>query len=82
LPNPKEPDMADTQPDVRVVLTLPETQTRLALGRSTIFELVRSGALPSFKIGRSRRFLAEDVDNFARSLRDAAVQGGNGYSAA
>jgi len=51
-------------------LTFEETRERLNVGRSTLFRLIEAGALPSFKLGRSRRFLAEDVDAFLRAQRD------------
>lgn len=53
-------------------LTFEETRGRLKVGRSTLFRIVAAGELPSVKIGRSRRFLAEDVDAYLRSLRDPA----------
>ena len=53
-------------------LTFDQAQERLAVGRTTLFRLVQQGDLPSVKIGKSRRFLAEDVDAYLRSLRDAS----------
>lgn len=50
-------------------LTFEEARERLAVGRSTLFRLVEDGAIKSFKLGRSRRFLAEDVDAFLRAQR-------------
>lgn len=54
------------------VLTFEETRAMLRCSRTTLFRLVNEGQLPSFKIGRTRRFLAEDVDSFARGLSAAS----------
>ncbi len=48
----------------RLALTVPEAAARLALGRSTVYELVLSGELPSFKVGRSRRILVADLQRW------------------
>lgn len=42
------------------LLTVPQVADRLALGQVTVWELIRTGELPSVKIGRSRR-IPEDV---------------------
>ena len=51
-------------------LRFEEVQDRLSVSRSTLFRIVASGDLPSIKIGRSRRFLARDVDAYLPNLRD------------
>lgn len=53
------------------VLKFDDACDRLQVSRSTMFRLMRGGHLPSFKIGRSTRFLAADVDAFIRAQRDA-----------
>jgi excisionase family DNA binding protein len=63
------PSPATDRPPAQA-LKFEEVQERLQVGRSTLFRIIASGALPSVKIGRSRRFLAEDVDLFLRALRD------------
>ncbi len=40
----------------------------LSLSRSTVYELVRSGVLPSVRIGGSRRIRGEDVARYVDSL--------------
>ncbi len=40
---------------VRILLTIPETAAALGVSRSVVYELLLAGALPSVKIGRSRR---------------------------
>jgi excisionase family DNA binding protein len=49
-------------------LTFEETRARLRVGRSTLFRLIADDRIPSFKLGRSRRFLAADVDQFLHSI--------------
>lgn len=48
------------------VLTFEETLARLNCSRSSLFRLVKDDAIKSFKLGRSRRFLEEDVEAFIR----------------
>lgn len=48
-------------------LTVPEVMAALKIGRSTVYDLLRSGVLPSFTIGRSRRFDADDVAAYIRA---------------
>lgn len=60
-------------PEERLLLTVSEAADRLGLGRSTVYELVMRGDIPSIKIGRARRiptstleiFVAERLDEVA-----------------
>jgi len=55
------------------VLTVPEVMAKLRLGRSTVYDLIRTRQLPSFTEGRSRRIPAQAVaDYIARKLQEAA----------
>jgi len=57
---------------VPTVAVRPETAARmLEVGRDKVFQLIASGALPSIKVGGSRRILVQDVEDYARSLRPA-----------
>ncbi|WTJ74004.1 helix-turn-helix domain-containing protein [Kitasatospora sp. NBC_01539] len=47
-------------------LTVPEVMAALRLSRSKVYDLIRSRALPSFTIGRCRRFDAADVTAYMR----------------
>jgi excisionase family DNA binding protein len=62
--------MSTTTPPAQA-LTFEEARARLNVGRSTLFRLIDGDAIPSFKLGRSRRFLAEDIDRFLRAQRDS-----------
>ena len=50
-------------------LTFEETAKRLAVSQATLSRMIERGTIPSIKIGRSRRFLEEDIDAYLRSLR-------------
>ncbi|MHC5263842.1 helix-turn-helix domain-containing protein [Streptomyces sp. UC4497] len=53
------------------LLTVPEVMTRLKLGRSKVYDLIRTRRLPSITIGRSRRIPADAVQDF---IRDQLVE--------
>jgi excisionase family DNA binding protein len=50
------------------LVTVREVVRRTALGRSTVFALLASGALPSVTIGRSRRIRESDLDAWIGQL--------------
>jgi excisionase family DNA binding protein len=50
------------------VMTAAEVAVLLALPKSTVYELARRGELPSARLGRTVRFLRDDIE---RRLRGA-----------
>jgi excisionase family DNA binding protein len=46
------------------LLTVPEVMARLRVGRSTVYDLIRSRRLTSVTIGRSRRIPATALRDF------------------
>lgn len=55
------------------LLTVPEVMARLKLGRSTVYDLIRSRRLTSITIGRSRRIPADSVRDFiVHEIEEAA----------
>ncbi|MBP8535270.1 helix-turn-helix domain-containing protein [Streptomyces sp. MK37H] len=46
------------------LLTVPEVMARLKIGRSTVYDLIRSRRLPSITIGRARRVPASALRDF------------------
>ncbi|WP_327735303.1 helix-turn-helix domain-containing protein [Streptomyces nojiriensis] len=46
------------------LLTVPEVMVLLRLGRSTVYDLIRSRRLVSITIGRTRRIPADSVRQF------------------
>ena len=54
-------------------LTVAEVMARLRLGRSTVYDLLRSKALPSAHVGRCRRVPLSALRAFmARQLEEAS----------
>ncbi|MEU0086057.1 helix-turn-helix domain-containing protein [Streptomyces sp. NPDC006274] len=55
------------------LLTVPEVMARLRLGRSTVYDLIRSRRLASITIGRARRVPADALRDFiTREIEEAA----------
>ena len=52
----------------RMLLRIPEVADRLTLSRSKVYELIRSGDLPSVQIGRVRRVRLHDLESFVSAL--------------
>ncbi|MFG2889285.1 helix-turn-helix domain-containing protein [Streptomyces sp. NPDC048248] len=46
------------------LLTVPEVMARLRLGRSTVYDLIRSHRLISIKVGRARRVPLSSLRDF------------------
>ncbi|MEU1543477.1 helix-turn-helix domain-containing protein [Actinacidiphila glaucinigra] len=56
------------------LLTVPEVMARLKLGRSTVYDLIRSRRLVSITIGRARRIPADALRDFiAYETEEAAA---------
>lgn len=69
---PREENMkANTvdQATPRLLCTIPETALRLHVGRSTIYELIRTQQLHAVKIGRCTRIPAVSIEAFVDRLR-------------
>ncbi|MBC3988317.1 helix-turn-helix domain-containing protein [Streptomyces sp. AC563] len=56
------------------LLTVPQVMARLQLGRSTVYDLLRSGQLASITLGRARRIPTHVLTDFtqARLEQEAA----------
>lgn len=55
------------------LLTVPEAMARLKIGRSTLYDLLRTRRLASLTIGRARRIPAHALDDYVqRHLEEAA----------
>ncbi|MEV7000484.1 helix-turn-helix domain-containing protein [Streptomyces sp. NPDC093982] len=54
------------------LLTVPEVMARLKLGRSTVYDLIRSRRLISITVGRARRVPADALRDFiTREIEEA-----------
>ena len=63
-------DTATQQPAVaRLLLTVEEASEVLAIGRTTMFHLIRSGQVASVQIGRLRRVPMDALRAFASELQ-------------
>jgi excisionase family DNA binding protein len=54
----------ETQREQQELLTVDETTRFLRLGRTRVHELLRSGELPSYKLGRRRLVRRTDLERF------------------
>lgn len=62
-----------TAPHEHLLLTIPDVMAQLQLGRSTVYDLIRTRRLPSVTIGRSRRVPAAAVRTFVAELAEVAA---------
>jgi excisionase family DNA binding protein len=58
----------------KVLLTVEEAAERLSIGRTKVFELVRTGMLESVTIGRCRRIPARALEPFVAKLAQAGEE--------
>ena len=52
----------------KLLYTVPEVMAATGLSRSTLYDLIRSGALRSVKVGRCRRVSTDDLRSFIEQL--------------
>lgn len=57
------------------LLTLPQMQERLAIGRSTALALLGSGAIPKIKIGKLVRVDEADLEKWIEGLKNGEKTG-------
>ncbi|MEG3629776.1 helix-turn-helix domain-containing protein [Streptomyces poriticola] len=62
---PAAPHQALSTPEE--LLTVPQVMARLQLGRSAIYDLLRSGQLASITLGRARRIPTHALTDFIRT---------------
>lgn len=65
----------------RLLLRPEEVAAILGLGRSTIYELLRSGELSAVHIGRATRIPARDLDRWIEQHSSGSANGANGAGA-
>ncbi|MER5183577.1 helix-turn-helix domain-containing protein [Streptomyces sp. NPDC002896] len=59
---------AAAAPVDRLLYTPEEAAEALAIGRSTVYELMAAGALKYIKLGRCRRVRRADLEDYVASL--------------
>ncbi|GAA4661745.1 helix-turn-helix domain-containing protein [Streptomyces youssoufiensis] len=63
-------ELAPTRRGLRAseeLLTVPQVMAHLQLGRSAVYDLLRSGQLASITLGRARRIPAHALTDFIRT---------------
>jgi excisionase family DNA binding protein len=55
----------------RLLHTIPDTQEQLGIGRSYLYELIKSGEIQTLKIGRRTLITHEELTRYVRSLVEA-----------
>ncbi|MGW6407392.1 helix-turn-helix domain-containing protein [Streptomyces vinaceus] len=54
-------------------MTVAEAMAALRISRPKLYDLIRSGALPSFTIGRARRIPADSLHRFIHNQIEEAA---------
>jgi excisionase family DNA binding protein len=67
-PPPEPPKAVDQWPPERMLFSLKEVQHRLSVSRTTIYELIGGGQLPSVTIGRRRFVTAAALGAYVEGL--------------
>ena len=58
----------------RILLSVEEASSRLGLSKSYMHTLVRTGVIPSFKVGKLRKIKPEDLETFKDGLEVDAFE--------
>jgi excisionase family DNA binding protein len=61
------------EPATKLLLTVAEAAARLGIGRTFMYELLRTGEVPSVRVGRLRRIRVVDLETYAAALAPAPV---------
>lgn len=56
-----------------LLITIPQASKELALGRTTIYQLIRTAQIEAVKIGKSLRITRSSVEEFVRKLREESL---------
>jgi excisionase family DNA binding protein len=62
-----------TQPELRAFFTPKSLAAYRAVSERTVREMLRRGALPSYRVGGARRIDPSDVDAYLAERREGAV---------
>ncbi|MFJ9076639.1 helix-turn-helix domain-containing protein [Streptomyces sp. NPDC102278] len=60
-------------PSSHQAVTVAEAMAALRISRPKLYDLIRSGALPSFTIGRARRIPADSLHHFIHNQIEEAA---------
>ena len=67
---PDEPQRTSHPPPDELLVTVEEAARRLALSRTTLYQQIRRGVIPSVRIGHSRRIPVIDLERYVDDLRE------------
>ncbi|WP_411075337.1 helix-turn-helix domain-containing protein [Streptomyces sp. cmx-4-7] len=59
--------MTTALPTTHIAVTVPQVMAALKLSRSKVYDLLRSGALPSYTEGRARRIPLDSLHTYMRN---------------
>ncbi|MEU2239878.1 helix-turn-helix domain-containing protein [Streptomyces sp. NPDC018338] len=65
--------MSVTLPTSHTAVTVPEVMAALKYSRSKVYDLLRSGALPSYTEGRARRIPLDSLRTYIHNRLEEAV---------
>ncbi|MET9568836.1 helix-turn-helix domain-containing protein [Streptomyces virginiae] len=65
--------MSTALPPAHGVVTVPEVMHALRLSRSKVYDLIRSGALPSYTEGRARRIPLVSLQTYIHNKLEEAA---------
>jgi excisionase family DNA binding protein len=65
--------MEDAAREGRALLTPKALAFRLSLSERTVREMLRNGAIPSYRVGGARRIDPSDVDSYLAARRQDAA---------
>jgi excisionase family DNA binding protein len=69
----EEADVPNVREIPRLLYTIEESAHALSIGRTRVFDLVRTNQLRSVKIGKSRRVPLDALQEYVRSIEDEAA---------
>ncbi|AOP50745.1 helix-turn-helix domain-containing protein [Streptomyces inhibens] len=65
--------MSIVLPEMPTAVTVPEVMAALRLSRSKVYDLIRSGTLPSFTEGRARRIPLDALRTYIHNKLEEAA---------
>jgi excisionase family DNA binding protein len=65
--------LTTTIPTSHTAVTVPEVMAALKLSRSKVYDLLRSGVLPSYTEGRARRIPLDSLHMYMRNKLEEAA---------
>lgn len=60
----------ETAVPTKLLISTEEAARTLGIGRTRMYELLRTGEVPSIKLGRSRRIRPEDLEEYVQHLTE------------